>query len=60
MQEIRCGQCRKKLGAGQYIQLEIKCPRCGQLNKLSASSAKQHERPGASGLGATGVREKAT
>lgn len=49
MQEIRC-VCNKKLGMGLFIQLEIKCPRCGYLNILSAASTKP-ERHGASVIG---------
>ncbi|MFZ6748501.1 Com family DNA-binding transcriptional regulator [Undibacterium sp. Ren11W] len=47
MQEIRCGNCHKKLGEGDYRRLNIKCPRCRTLNMLSAESATP-ERPGAS------------
>ena len=36
--EIRCGACRKKLGEGIYARLIIKCPRCGALNSLRATS----------------------
>ena len=36
MQDIRCGQCFRKLGAGQYLRLSIKCPRCGTMNILRA------------------------
>lgn len=39
MTEIRCGQCARKLGEGEYIILAIKCPRCGAMNQLSASRA---------------------
>ncbi|TYK68829.1 Com family DNA-binding transcriptional regulator [Comamonas sp. Z3] len=39
MEEIRCGNCRKKLGEGVYVRLSIKCPRCGAFNQLSAVSA---------------------
>ncbi|WP_239222881.1 Com family DNA-binding transcriptional regulator [Comamonas aquatica] len=39
MQEIRCGNCRRKLAEGEYIRLAIKCPRCGAFNQLSAQSA---------------------
>ena len=47
MQDIRCGQCRKKLGTGEYSRLSIKCPRCGAMNELSAMST-EPERLGAS------------
>ncbi|WP_415798283.1 Com family DNA-binding transcriptional regulator [Comamonas aquatilis] len=39
MDEIRCGNCRKKLGEGVFQRLNIKCPRCGAFNQLSAKSA---------------------
>ncbi|MCL2076342.1 MAG: Com family DNA-binding transcriptional regulator [Betaproteobacteria bacterium] len=43
MKEIRCGQCNKKLAEAIFIELKIKCPRCGTFNSLSARSA-VHER----------------
>ncbi|KAF3999074.1 Com family DNA-binding transcriptional regulator [Glaciimonas immobilis] len=39
MQDIRCGNCQKKLGSGIYLHLSIKCPRCGTLNDLRATSS---------------------
>ncbi|WP_080411967.1 Com family DNA-binding transcriptional regulator [Burkholderia ubonensis] len=36
--DIRCGQCRRKLASGRYIELSIKCPRCGAINHLRAAS----------------------
>lgn len=39
MDEIRCGNCHRKLGEGEYTRLAIKCPRCGHINQLSAQSA---------------------
>lgn len=47
MQEIRCGQCRKKLGAGEFRTYAIKCPRCGTLNQMRTESP-EPERLGAS------------
>lgn len=47
MQEIRCGNCHKKLAEGHYTSLAIKCHRCKTLNQLSATRAEQ-ERPSAS------------
>ncbi|NDP57992.1 MAG: Com family DNA-binding transcriptional regulator [Oxalobacteraceae bacterium] len=44
MQDIRCGNCNKKLGAGIFDQLSIKCPRCGTLNNLRAVSPKPERR----------------
>lgn len=45
--DIRCGQCRRKLGEGSYLHLAIKCPRCGTINQLRASTHPSHacERP---------------
>ncbi|WP_183026019.1 Com family DNA-binding transcriptional regulator [Variovorax sp. UMC13] len=39
MEEIRCGACGRKLGSGVYTHLVIKCPRCGALNTLRATSS---------------------
>jgi phage FluMu protein Com len=46
MQELRCGACRKKLGAGIFIEIQIKCPRCKTMNYLRAerSTSARHER----------------
>ncbi|WP_211452634.1 Com family DNA-binding transcriptional regulator [Collimonas antrihumi] len=38
MQEIRCGNCHKKLGVGTFQQLNMKCPRCKTMNNLRATS----------------------
>ncbi|MEO8119538.1 MAG: Com family DNA-binding transcriptional regulator [Rhodoferax sp.] len=47
MQEIRCGQCQRKLAEAEFVRLSIKCPRCGTLNDVRAMSP-QPERLGAS------------
>ncbi|WP_209570746.1 Com family DNA-binding transcriptional regulator [Herbaspirillum sp. 1130] len=47
MKEIRCANCNKKLATGEYIHLNIKCPRCGAFNHLSTTRA-EYERHGAS------------
>ncbi|NDV18284.1 Com family DNA-binding transcriptional regulator [Pseudodesulfovibrio sp. JC047] len=36
--EIRCGNCNRLLAKGQAVNLQIKCPRCGTLNHLKATS----------------------
>ncbi|MGA5655274.1 Com family DNA-binding transcriptional regulator [Rahnella contaminans] len=36
MPEIRCLKCNKLLFKGQFIEIEVKCPRCGHLSKMSA------------------------
>lgn len=36
MQEIRCGQCQRKLAEASYVRLIIKCPRCRAINDLRA------------------------
>ncbi|MCP1457010.1 Com family DNA-binding transcriptional regulator [Pseudomonas kilonensis] len=39
MQEIRCGECHRKLAnVRSFIDLQIKCPRCRTLNHLKAPS----------------------
>lgn len=39
MQDIRCGECHRKLAAiGDFSELQIKCPRCRTLNHLKAPS----------------------
>lgn len=39
MQDIRCGECHRKLAASSgFIELQIKCPRCRTLNHLKAPS----------------------
>jgi phage FluMu protein Com len=38
MQEIRCGQCQRKLAEAEFVRLTIKCPRCGTLNDVRALS----------------------
>ncbi|MCQ4142854.1 Com family DNA-binding transcriptional regulator [Vogesella sp. AC12] len=42
--DIRCGECRRKLAEGQYITLTIKCPRCGTMNHLKAESLPSEHR----------------
>jgi phage FluMu protein Com len=44
MDEIRCGNCHRKLGEGEYTRLAIKCPRCGHINQLSAMRATPERR----------------
>ncbi|WP_082818872.1 Com family DNA-binding transcriptional regulator [Cupriavidus nantongensis] len=45
MQEIRCGNCHRKLAMGAYTHLSIKCPRCRTMNDLrAASSAPESQR----------------
>ena len=54
MQEIRCGECGKKLAMALYTKLSIKCPRCKRFNEYElramSSEAECHR---ASDLGAT-------
>ncbi|ELS4260379.1 Com family DNA-binding transcriptional regulator [Salmonella enterica] len=37
LQENRCLHCNKMLFKGRVIIVQIKCPRCGTVNNLSAS-----------------------
>ncbi|WP_081986698.1 Com family DNA-binding transcriptional regulator [Chitinibacter sp. ZOR0017] len=41
---IRCGQCDRKLAEGRYLELSIKCPRCGNLNQYQSIS-ERHRAP---------------
>ncbi|WP_273152872.1 Com family DNA-binding transcriptional regulator [Methylophaga thiooxydans] len=36
MKEVRCGGCSRLLAKAEYVQIEIKCPRCKTLNNLKA------------------------
>lgn len=47
METVRCGNCSKMLAKADFVQIEIKCPRCGTLNYVKAKSL-EPERPGAS------------
>ena len=38
MEEFRCGTCDKLLAKGEVVTLSIKCPRCGAINHLRATS----------------------
>ncbi|WP_297813778.1 Com family DNA-binding transcriptional regulator [uncultured Methylophaga sp.] len=37
MIEVRCGGCGRLLAKAEYVQIEIKCPRCKTLNNLKAT-----------------------
>ncbi|WP_373691443.1 Com family DNA-binding transcriptional regulator [Azonexus sp.] len=47
MEIIRCGACNRKLAEAEYTRLSIKCPRCGAINQVKATSH-ESERHGAS------------
>ncbi|WP_142850876.1 Com family DNA-binding transcriptional regulator [Telmatospirillum sp. J64-1] len=48
MESIRCGSCRRLLAkAAAYQAIEIKCPRCGTINRLMRAESPAPERPGA-------------
>jgi|YNPBryunderm2012_1023409.scaffolds.fasta_scaffold01287_5 phage FluMu protein Com len=34
--EIRCKKCRRLLMKGEIKAIEIKCPKCGHIQKISA------------------------
>ncbi|AEF91563.1 Mu-like prophage protein Com [Delftia sp. Cs1-4] len=40
MQEMRCASCNRKLAAGVFQHLNIKCPRCGTMNSLRVENPK--------------------
>lgn len=44
MTEIRCTKCNKlltKASEDGIIRLEIKCPRCGELNEINMNTEKE-------------------
>ncbi|WP_318652150.1 Com family DNA-binding transcriptional regulator [Delftia sp. DLF01] len=43
MQEVRCASCNRKLAMGIFLQLSIKCPRCGTLNSLRVDQSPPFE-----------------
>ncbi|MFA7241085.1 MAG: Com family DNA-binding transcriptional regulator [Sulfuricellaceae bacterium] len=44
MEEIRCGQCGRKLAIADYRRIEIKCARCGTLNSLLRATSPEPDR----------------
>ncbi len=36
LSEIRCRKCNRLLMKGDVLQIEIKCPKCGYMQKLRA------------------------
>ena len=34
MKQFRCENCNKRLFDYEHAKIEIKCPRCGTINKL--------------------------
>jgi phage FluMu protein Com len=42
---VRCPGCQRKLCAGLFTQLVIKCPRCGQLCSFAAAHASATSAP---------------
>lgn len=46
MIDFRCGKCNKLLGKFRECrELEIKCPRCGELNQYKAIEHKIQSKP---------------
>ena len=42
LKELRCGHCKKLLArTGGFTEFQIKCPRCGTLNHVKATSLEQ-------------------
>ncbi|EEI6239508.1 Com family DNA-binding transcriptional regulator [Salmonella enterica subsp. enterica] len=37
MKETRCLRCNKLLFKGRFIEIQIKCSRCGYVNELSTT-----------------------
>ncbi|EKE2594416.1 Com family DNA-binding transcriptional regulator [Salmonella enterica subsp. enterica serovar Nima] len=43
MKLIRCLRCNKLLFKGRFIEIQIKCTRCGYMNELSATERHEKE-----------------
>ncbi|WP_422677925.1 Com family DNA-binding transcriptional regulator [Bisbaumannia pacifica] len=44
MCDIRCSQCNRKLAAASgFERIEIKCPRCGHLQRATSSESASKE-----------------
>ncbi|EHM3442340.1 Com family DNA-binding transcriptional regulator [Salmonella enterica] len=43
MKLIRCLRCNKLLFKGLFIEIQIKCSRCGYVNELSATERHEKE-----------------
>ncbi|MCF5691135.1 Com family DNA-binding transcriptional regulator [Pseudomonas sp. PA-1-2A] len=42
LKDFRCGNCKRLLArTGGFIELQIKCSRCGTLNHVKATSLEQ-------------------
>ncbi|EAA8605625.1 Com family DNA-binding transcriptional regulator [Salmonella enterica] len=39
----RCQRCNKMLFKGHFIEIQIKCGRCGYMNELSATECHSRE-----------------
>lgn len=42
MQSIRCKRCNRLLMQAIVVEAEIKCPKCGLLQKISCTEAPKH------------------
>ncbi|WP_148207363.1 Com family DNA-binding transcriptional regulator [Paramagnetospirillum magneticum] len=47
MESIRCGCGRLLLKAAGPLDIEVKCPRCGAVNRIQRATSPQPERRGA-------------
>ncbi|WP_034764980.1 Com family DNA-binding transcriptional regulator [Chrysiogenes arsenatis] len=39
--EIRCRKCRRLLMKGHVLQIEVKCPKCGALQRFESDNDKE-------------------
>lgn len=54
MEDIRCGKCNRKLAVARFIEIEIKCPRCGTVNYQKAAEPPTSCAPSATNGGQNG------
>lgn len=45
MEELRCVSCRRLVGRGIIVVLEVKCPRCKAVSTLRPRDPPPPERP---------------
>lgn len=59
MREIRCGKCNRLLAKGEALDLAIKCPRCGAINHVRATSlnSEGYQAPGKEPSHASGPKD---
>lgn len=45
MQKVKCEKCGQTLMLAAFALVQIKCPRCGKINKINLEEDKQRQEP---------------